>query len=191
MFKLIFEKDAYTQYKPKQKLQALQEYLDNIAKKDNKKFMKMLVFGNGYTSICNISDIQISKSIADGTAAESDEVKKVYIVYTTDPASKVMKMKRFATLCKKILDELKDVDNNEIALEAIYDGKGRSHSFRFYYDNSKNFALLVKNVNVKGVEKFLNEYVDDLEAAVIDAKPKKIKQDNSSKDDDTEVENAE
>ena len=148
-------------------MQQLSEYLGKIPGADNKKFMKMLVFGKNGPAIYNISDIKISSSIGEGKAAETEDPKVVRIIYTGDESSKVMKMKTFANYCKKILDVLKDVDEKEVLLEAALDGReDKGHSFRFYYDNSKNFAVLVKNANVEGIEKFLESYDGDLEEAV-------------------------
>ena len=170
MIELVFEK-VYTQYHCKQKLQALSEYLGKIPGSDNKKFVKMLVFVKGGPAIYNISKIMTSQCIADGTAAVTPGKKKVQIIYTGDESSKAMTMKQFATACKKILAEIENidekVDKNEVILEAALEGKeSAGHSFRFYYNNSTEFAILVKNANVEGIEEFLNNYEGDLEEAI-------------------------
>jgi len=166
MIEMVFEK-VYTQYHCKQKLQALSEYLGKIPGSDSKKFVKMLVFVKGGPAIYNISDIKISPCIGDGTATTTPGPKKVQIIYTGDENSQVMKMKQFANACKTILGALADVDEKEVVLEAALEGKENAgHSFRFYYDNSRAFAILVKNANVEGIEQFLNDYEGDLEEAI-------------------------
>ena len=166
MIEMVFEK-VYTQYHCKQKLQALSEYLGKIPGSDSKKFVKMLVFVKGGPAIYNISTIKLSSCIADGTATTTPGPKKVQIIYTGDENSKVMKMKQFADACKTILNALAEVDDKEVVLEAALEGKENAgHSFRFYYDNSRAFAILVKNANVEGIEEFLNNYEGDLEEAI-------------------------
>jgi hypothetical protein len=165
MIELVFEK-VYTQYHGRQKLSALSEYLGNIPGSSTKKFVKMLVFGSKGAAIYNISDIQISPAIAGGSAAQSPGPKVVRIMYTGDESSKVMTMKQFASYCTQILSSLEGVDDKEIVLEAMLEGSNKGHSFRFYYDNSTAFALLVKNVNVEGLEEFLNNYEGDLVNAI-------------------------
>ena len=152
MLKQVFEK-TYTQYSVVQKVKVLAEYLDKIPGADTKKFVKMLIAGKNGFGIYNISGIEADE---DG--------KQVKIIYTGDEASKAMTMKAFAKECRDILAE--DAITSDTELVAELEDSSKGYSFRFYYDNSKNYALFVRNTNVKGLEEFLANYEGDLAQAV-------------------------
>lgn len=163
MVEKIFE-DVYTQYSGVQKLETLHEYLSKIPGSSNSKYVKCVVAKSGGFAVYNVVDILMSKSLTEDSA--SDEKKTVRLVYTADENSKTYTMKQFAKRCKQIFDLLKDKDISDVELQISEKGSDKGASFRFYYDNSTKFAILVRNTNVKGIEEFLNSCEEDLQTYI-------------------------
>ena len=175
MLRMLAEK-VYTQYEPKYPLNALREFIDEIPNLNKNLFMKMLVFTSQGVGIYNIGDIKISPCIGEGTAAETAGKKNVKIIYTGDETSKVMTIGTFADYIKKILDNLEDVNKNDVLVEVACQGKeNKGQQFRFYYDDTKNYAILVRGTGPKGAEEFMENYEGDLVNAIQVAKTREFK----------------
>jgi len=166
MIKAIIEasitEDKYSVYNSIYDLKTLSEYYSKLPHTSKTKFVKFMRFTGSQAAVYNISDILITPNVADG----SEGKKKVQIVYSGDEASKVWDVKKFSTVCKKIFNALKGVDEEDVEVESVLEGQNKPTKFRFYYDSDNGFAILVNGTNTKGLEEFLNNYEGDLENLV-------------------------
>lgn len=160
MDEIIFEETS-TLYDPKLKLSQMAEYIAKLPK-DAKSYVKMLDFKKDQVCVYNVSDILISESIGKGKAAEDKGKKVVRIVYTGDEESKVCTCKKFQTLCSKIAKALKGVDPKEVLVQVSLAGKEIGKQFRFFYDSSSKFVVLVRGTAVNGAQKFVEAHKEDL-----------------------------
>lgn len=160
MIEKIFE-DVYTHYTGIQKLEALSEYLAKIPGSSTKKYVKCIVGSAKGFAIYNVVDILMSKSLTSEDAS-TDDKKTVRFICSAEAGKKTYTMKAFAKRCKQILELLEGKDISDVEMQISVEGSNKGYSFRFYYDNSKPFAILVRNLSVKGVEKFLESCEEDL-----------------------------
>ncbi len=134
------------------KFSKLNEWLNNVSASTNAKYLKCIMPKRGKFELCNISDIMFSENIV---YRDKPLAGAVTVAFKEDASDDAMTVGRAGELFNAIAAKCAEagISTDDVQVLTI-DNAGRLTTFCWYYDDSLDTAVLVKNMLPSAAKQF-------------------------------------